>query len=177
MKLTPLSSELAIQYDQMLKNNPDLIAYVEQLAEEDADSIIQYYTKSNLRLIFDSRSDLPVEAFKDLSAIFRLQKWEQSQLNLPFSSDLPSANELLMGFVLTLEASTTQPLRPEQFGGLARKVLRLAIKHFVWAAPIELNAEISLDASANEDDQFINQIADLLWNNRHMSNKEEHHAG
>lgn len=107
---------------------------------------------------------LPWAFLLELAAVAQLNYWEFQGLRGLLPSEVPSAAEASSDLY---RRTTTDP--GQFYNGnetpLARQVMQIWIEHFHWLEPGLVQAEIIVGHA--DEDQMIEALAQLLWQNRH----------
>lgn len=113
----------------------------------------------------DNAIRLPAAFLLDLGAVAQLMVWEQSGISAHLDAGLPSASEATAQVVsgvsdghYRVAASSTDTL--------SHRVFRLTLDEFAWDGLPILGVDVHL--RAEDDERFIDMMAEFLWQNRHV---------
>jgi hypothetical protein len=109
---------------------------------------------------------LPPAFFLEFAAVLEIGLWEHKGLRRHISVDLPSYDQAADELIARCRKG------PKEFEGpdstpLSSLVLHVWIDYFAWDGPDTLGAEIVLDEGDEDDDDFINLLAEFVWTHRH----------
>ncbi len=105
----------------------------------------------------------------NLGAAMQIAAWERAGLRPELPADLPTAEEAFRN------ALATGAEKPHLELELQSRVFRTWLQLFSRSSRRALGADILLPVSAVSEDELLEALADLLWNNRHLAEPEEHH--
>ena len=154
---------------------PELLNAVRRNAEFQADLTVACLDALDQRIrdagYAEGCQRLPRSFLLEFAAVAQLKHWELQGLGGLLPSDVLSAAEASSDLY---QRTTTDP---GQFfhGGetpLSRQVMQIWIDHFHWLEPGLVEAEIIVGHA--DEDQVIEMLAQLLWQNRHGSAPESH---
>lgn len=141
---------------------PDLLVRaVAQRAETHA-ALTAGYLEA-IGLLPSQSSRLPAACLIELVAVLELRLWEQQGLRRHLDVDLPSYGEAADAFVARCAKGPSEFEGPEATT-LSQRVLRARIENFAWDGPQHLQADVLI--SDVDEDEFINLLADFVWDNR-----------
>jgi hypothetical protein len=109
---------------------------------------------------------LPADFLLELAGTMRLLAWEQQGIRVHLEAGLPASGVALRGAFRLLRDRAGGHL-PESPELLLPRILRLFTGRFAWRARAELGAEVLLGEA--DEDQLAEALADLLWENRHLT--------
>jgi len=141
----------------------ELILAVAQHASRQADA-----TAACIHSIGDLRGkpvQLPAAFLLELAAVIELGVWEKLSLRRHVECELPTYQEAKQYLVARSQKG------PAEFEGpnaspLSIRVLQVWVDHFAWDAPGFLGAEAVVDEGDQEDDEFIDLLAEFVWTHR-----------
>ncbi|WP_157369877.1 hypothetical protein [Zavarzinella formosa] len=151
--------------EMISEHPPELIRFVSDEAERDADEVIQLLTVAGLTPLPGETAHFPPGMLLDLAAFVRLRRWEASGLSISREARLPSAAAVLWHVINYLTAAVGDPSALSVAGDFAKVVFDLAVTGCAWTARPELGADILLDVI--DEDLLVETFAQLLWTFRH----------
>ena len=110
----------------------------------------------------------------NLAAAIRIAVWEHAGFRPHLPSDVHSLSEASRHLIpppSNEPAADTSSTVPE----LARTVFRVQAQQFLHSGRKELGTDVLLPLQAPSEDELLEGLADLLWNNRHLVEAEEYH--
>ena len=108
-----------------------------------------------------AESRLPREFLQGILLGARLFRWEQDGVTLHLEAGLPSAEDHLVKVAQLFSGPELRAYVAET-SALTRT---LYFERFAWSGRDDLHAEIGI--VAQEDDDFLDSLADFLWDHRH----------
>jgi hypothetical protein len=107
----------------------------------------------------------PAAFLLELAAVLELGVWEKQGVSRRLVADLPTFAEAKKN----LAARSLKG--PAEFAGpdaspLSSRVARVWIDNFAWDAPDTLGTEIVLDEGDQDDDDFLDLLAEYVWTHR-----------
>ena len=141
----------------------ELVHRMIELAEEEADLVIDLLEEMRIIPPMSRCSMLPRAFFLLLGAAMRLSVWERQGVDHP-GGGLPSAREAVLGVLAEAVARAEDPSMPASVTPLSRVVNRLKYDRLAWLGPRALGAEILLKTP--DDDDLVAAMARFLWDNR-----------
>lgn len=102
----------------------------------------------------------------ELGAALRLQQWEESGVTAALPVPLPSFSDAMVMVRQMWESDQGDKSLP-----LTEQKLDAWLKYFVWNAPEVLGADAVLHGAPSVSDDFLDQLAMLLWNCRESSSR------
>ena len=109
---------------------------------------------------------LPLAFLLHLGTALRLLLWERQGYVFHREAGLPSARQ-------AIHDASQSLLKPNLVvvNRLNLEVLKIAMKRLAWSGPRELGAEVAILQEELED-QFLEDLADFLWN-QHVRSRAE----
>jgi hypothetical protein len=111
----------------------------------------------------------------NLAAALRLAQWERGRLRPSLPADLPIAIE---AFRNAVPPEIDGPAEPAHsiMSELSLQVFRTCHQRLSWSSRATLGIDVLLPTQAPSEDELLDGLADLLWNNRHLAKPEECHG-
>ena len=109
---------------------------------------------------------LPRTFLLEFAAVAQLKHWEFQGLGDLLPPDVPRAAEASRDLY---HRATTDPGQfwHDDESPLSRQVMQIWIEHFHWLEPGLVEAEVIVGHA--DEDQLIEALAQLLWQNRHVT--------
>lgn len=112
--------------------------------------------------------NLPRAFLLEFAAIAQLKLWELQGLRELLPPDVPNTEEASCDLQQRISGN------PADYGQnsdapLARRVMQIWIENFVWLEPGLIDADVVIGQAS--DDDLIEALAQLLWENRRISAK------
>jgi hypothetical protein len=149
----------------------ELILAVAREAERDAEMVGHFLDALSETpagsWLTDRPAHLPAHFLLGLGGAMRLLLWEQKGIRIHQVTGLPSAREAL----LDVFRAVSDPEARARACQLAPRIVALFIQHFAWAGRIELDADVLLDPV--DEDMALEALADFLWDQRHLGQRQE----
>ena len=140
---------------------PDLIHFIRDEAERDADQLGGFLASLGIVAPPDKPFKLPLSHLLDLSAAVRLLHWEEAGIQVHRESGLPPAEVVLRDVIDgALSAGVGGGADPAWHA----RVFEATISRFAWAARKAFGTDIQL-GFPNEDD-LVEAMAQILWSHR-----------
>ena len=108
----------------------------------------------------------PAAFLLELAAVLELGLWERRDLLRHIEVDLPTYRQAADQLAARCEKG------PAEFQGqnatpLSLLIMQVWIEHFAWDGPDLLNAEAVLSDVNEDDDDFVELLAEFVWTHRH----------
>jgi len=110
---------------------------------------------------------LPAPFLLELGAILYLATWEHAGLQPYLPAGLPSARDAFQRLVERWSSCGV----PADSGALLQQVLITWWSRFAWHSLAQLNVDVLM--AAHGDDQLLEDLADFLWDHRHLGQTSE----
>jgi hypothetical protein len=125
-----------------------------------------------LRLNGDSKSrkgpvSWPRGFLLDLAPILRIALWERTGLIDHLGKEFPPAKQALADLFRRYEENASDPEKEGAYSELRMEVFKTRFNLLAWGGRRELNADVVL--GDRDDDRLLEALADLLWENRHLT--------
>lgn len=104
----------------------------------------------------------------NLAAALRIYAWEQAGLKNVLPADLPSSTEAF-GSLIPAETSGSSENCQTIVTPLCQRVFRVWLERFSRASRGAIATDILLPTNTISEDAFLENLADLLWENRHLA--------
>jgi hypothetical protein len=102
------------------------------------------------------------DRLRDLGAALRFAHWDKAGLTEFLPADVPTASEAIdRARKAGRDEGTDVP------GKLAEEQLDIWLRHFAWDAPEILGADVVKRDDPASSDEFVDRLAEFLWNHRH----------
>lgn len=143
---------------------------VEREAEKDADEVAVFLSNpqfsEQLKVRLGDVVMVPVDVLLGLGLVIRLRRWEFAGIQCHLDAGLPSADQVCQ--------QVLAPVRSPELASFVADSWRRALQAFhesiVWSTEgCDLSAIFALQAT-EEDDDFIEGVADFLWQQIQRSN-------
>ena len=108
--------------------------------------------------------DLPREFLLELGLILRVHAWERAGLRDRIGPDLPTSRRALADLFVRFGLDRRPPVDATADVRLTMGMFVIALDRLAWAGREELDADVALDAPA--DERWLEALADFLWENR-----------
>ena len=121
----------------------------------------------------DQTLRVPANLLLELGAVFQLAQWEQDGFTAHLDAGIPSYKEAFADLLEKLERGlwSEEVIRSDS---LSFKVFMLSIDGFSWDAPSMLGIDVQL--KADDEDNFVEKLAEFLWRNRRLHQTSQHEA-
>ena len=110
----------------------------------------------------------------EFGAVLQLALWEQDGFTAHLDAGLPSCTDAF--------AELARKTEQDEWDGetiaidsLSFEVFRLSMDEFSWDAPSLLGIEVQL--KTNNEDEFVERLAEFLWRNRQLHQSEQQNEG
>ena len=111
---------------------------------------------------------LPAELLIGFDLALRFETWEQNSISEHLKAGLPSALQVMKRVLSLMEVSELQAYVDR----LGLQVIIVQRESLAWQAGGALGADVAIVADDDED-AFLDTMADFLWDNRHNSKRRE----
>ncbi|QDU01716.1 hypothetical protein V6x_13980 [Gimesia chilikensis] len=108
----------------------------------------------------------------NLAASLRIAVWENAGLTDWLPNPLPPSRESYRA-TLSQFVESRDGDRLENTRSLALQVFRTYHEQFAHTSRAELNTDVLLQCDGATEDELLDALADLLWENRHLASGEE----
>ncbi len=112
---------------------------------------------------------LPANLLLEFGAVLQLLMWELDGFTAHLDAGLPSYTDAFVELARKTEQNDWDS-KTIATDGLSSEVFKLSLKEFSWDAPSLLGIEVQL--KTDNEDKFVEQLAEFLWRNRNSTKSE-----
>ncbi len=147
----------------------ELRAFTLAMAAQDADAVASYLKHIGLAPDPEKGQDvvkLPAPFLLGLGLLFRLESWAQETGMLQDPNGVP-LSDIVHGALIAMPTDLANATTV--VATAMRAAHRVILDSCAWNAQTEFDCQVSLgDLDNLDDDEYINALAQFLWDNRHQ---------
>ncbi len=152
----------------------DLRAFSVAMAEQDADAVAAYLAHIGIAPSTATGQEavaLPAAFLLGLALLFRLGLWAENNVN-PTDANGVALIDVVRAALIAMPKDMANATNT--VASAMRSAHGLILDSCAWNAQTEFDCQVALDDLDNlDDDEYVNALAQFLWDNRHQLKRHE----